>query len=247
MESDLRRRDSFLLNKPMKLYLVSISPACRIVWLYCLHNNLPVELIDIDVFGGEQDTADFRKLNPSGETPVLVNGDIIVYEAVPILLYLAEKYAKFALFGASSKETAMVKSLLGWVSTKLHTTVGFRVVYPNFIEAYQPGEEATEALIDKGTLELTKELEFMENCLLGNSQYIAGGDDPSIADYFAATVLCQLDWVSFEFTLWHKLSCWLERVKNSRDWDFVHEKHYGFVAKLQSSHDLSLSSSSSST
>ena len=65
------------------------------------------------------------------------------------------------------KEQLTVKSLLGWVCTKLHNTVGYRVVYPNFIESYQPGDEATESFIDKGTIELTRDLEFMENALLG--------------------------------------------------------------------------------
>ena len=36
----------------MKLYLVKISPSCRTVWLYCLQNNIPIEIHDVDVFSG---------------------------------------------------------------------------------------------------------------------------------------------------------------------------------------------------
>ena len=60
------------------------------MWWYCLCNNLPHELLDVDVFGGEHNSTEFRKLNPNGETPVLVDGDVVVYEAVPIIMYLGE-------------------------------------------------------------------------------------------------------------------------------------------------------------
>ena len=245
MEADLRRRDSFLLNQPLKLHVVRISPACRIVWWYCLRNNLPLQLIDIDVFSGQHDTKEFRQLNPNGETPVLVDGDVVIYEAVPILLYLGEKYTQFACFGADPGVSWKVKSLLSWVSTKLHTTVGYRVVYPNFIESYQPGEEATETFIDKGTIQLTRELEFLENGLLGGSEgkYLCG-DDVTLADYFAATVLVQLDWVGFEFGLWRRVCGWLDALRTCEHWKTVHEKHDGFVMKLKSSHDFQASSAS---
>ena len=42
------------------------------------------------------------------------------------------------------------------------------------MESYQPGEDATESLIEKGTMELTKQLEMIENNLLGKTKYIVG-------------------------------------------------------------------------
>ena len=37
----------------MKLYVVKVSPCCRAVWLYCLRNKLPVEIIELDLFAGK--------------------------------------------------------------------------------------------------------------------------------------------------------------------------------------------------
>ena len=70
--------------------------------------------------------------------------------------------------------------------------------------------------------------------------YLCGGGEagePSVADFFAATVLVQLDWIGFEFSLWNRVNRWLHRLKSSDLWDAVHEKHDGFVVKLQSSQE----------
>ena len=40
--------------------------------------------------------------------PVLVDGDVTVYGAVPILLYLGEKYTDFNRFGDTVKEKIKV-------------------------------------------------------------------------------------------------------------------------------------------
>ena len=67
-----------------------------------------------------------------------------------------------------------VKSILDWTSSKLHQTAGYRLVYPNFLEPYQLEDDATEALIEKGTVELTKLLETIEKIFLASDQYVTG-------------------------------------------------------------------------
>ena len=37
----------------MKLYVVKVSPCCRAVWLYCLRNKLPVDIVEVDLFAGD--------------------------------------------------------------------------------------------------------------------------------------------------------------------------------------------------
>ena len=58
---------------------------------------------------GEHKTPEFQKISPHGEVPVLVDGDVTVYGAVPILLYLGEKYTDFNRFGDTLKEKIKVR------------------------------------------------------------------------------------------------------------------------------------------
>lgn len=63
------------------------------------------------VFEGEHKTEEFVKLNPHSEVPVLVDGELKIYGACPILLYLGEKYTSFNRFGETQKEKQMVIQL----------------------------------------------------------------------------------------------------------------------------------------
>jgi glutathione S-transferase len=54
--------------------------------------GLPFTFREVDLAGGEQNGAAFRKLNPLGTVPVIEDGDVVVPDSVAILSYLATKY-----------------------------------------------------------------------------------------------------------------------------------------------------------
>jgi GST-like protein len=59
--------------------------------------GIPYEVIPVDTLKGEQHTPEFRKINPNGKTPAIVDtegaggGPVTVFDSNAILLYLAEK------------------------------------------------------------------------------------------------------------------------------------------------------------
>ena len=59
------------------------------------------------------------------------------------------------------------------------------------------------------------------------------GNSATVADYYVATVLRQLEWVNFEFQLWPKLLKWFITFKELELWKKIHEKHDGFVEELK--------------
>ncbi len=56
--------------------------------------DAPHEQIVVDFPGGENDSPEFRAINPMGKVPVLVDGDTIVTETAAICAYLADKFAE---------------------------------------------------------------------------------------------------------------------------------------------------------
>jgi GST-like protein len=57
--------------------------------------GLPYEPLPVDTRKGEQHTAEFLAINPNAKVPVIVDGDVTVFDSNAILLYLAEQTGKF--------------------------------------------------------------------------------------------------------------------------------------------------------
>jgi GST-like protein len=84
--------------------------------------KIPYEVIPVDTFKGEQHKPEFRKINPNGKTPAIVDteglgdGPVTVFDSNAILLYLAEKSGQ--LLGRP-KDRGELLSWLMFVATGL--------------------------------------------------------------------------------------------------------------------------------
>ena len=75
--------------------------------------GVDIERINIDLFKGESHTPDFLKLNPHGLTPVLQDGDTMIWETSAINLYLAGKVHS-SLFGRTASKKLEVMQWMFW-------------------------------------------------------------------------------------------------------------------------------------
>ena len=78
----------------LKLYY-SLAPNPMKVALFLEEAGLPFEAIPVDTRKGEQHAAAFTALNPNAKVPVIVDGEVVVFDSNAILLYLAEKSGQF--------------------------------------------------------------------------------------------------------------------------------------------------------
>lgn len=75
----------------MKLYHHPLSGHSHRARLFLSLLNVPHELVLVDLAKGAHKAADFLKLNPFGQVPVLDDDGTIVTDSVAILIYLAKK------------------------------------------------------------------------------------------------------------------------------------------------------------
>lgn len=75
----------------MKLYYFPPSPNSRRAHTVGVHLGLSLELNLIDLQKGEQGTAEFMQLNPTGRIPVLEDGEFVLWESTAIMQYLASQ------------------------------------------------------------------------------------------------------------------------------------------------------------
>ena len=77
----------------IKLYDYILSGSCYKVRLFLSILKLDYEKVPVDFYPGrDHKKPDFLDLNPLGQLPVLVDGDLVLRDAQSILLYLASKY-----------------------------------------------------------------------------------------------------------------------------------------------------------
>jgi GST-like protein len=83
----------------IQLYAMG-SPNVVKIYIALEEMGLPYEVRPVDVFGGQQFSADFLALNPNAKVPVLhdpdgLGGPRTIFESGAILIYLAEKSGQF--------------------------------------------------------------------------------------------------------------------------------------------------------
>ena len=77
----------------LKLYDYELSGNCYKIRLLLNMLAVPYERQCIDFYpGGEHKSAEFLRINPLGQLPVLTNGELVLADSQAILVYLAAQY-----------------------------------------------------------------------------------------------------------------------------------------------------------
>jgi glutathione S-transferase len=84
----------------MKLYDFEPCPFGQKVRIVLAEKSLSYELVQVDLTQGEQRRPEFRRLNPFGRVPVLVDEDTTVYDSTIIAEYLEDEYPEPPLLPA---------------------------------------------------------------------------------------------------------------------------------------------------
>jgi GST-like protein len=138
----------------------------------------PYRVLPINIRIGDQFTAAFRRLNPNGKIPAIVDPEgpdgqpITVFESGAILIYLAQKYG--VLFSSHPRKQF---ELLQWLMFQM-ASVGPMLGQAMHFHNYAP--EPIPYAIERYTTESARLYEVL-NDRLKHNQYIAG-DQYSIAD-----------------------------------------------------------------
>jgi glutathione S-transferase len=74
--------------------------------------GLEYEYVLVDLVKGAQKQPEFFALNPNGRVPVVVDGDLRLYESNAILLHLAARYGQGKLAAGNEIEAALVNQWL---------------------------------------------------------------------------------------------------------------------------------------
>ncbi|XP_077532500.1 glutathione S-transferase 1-like [Haemaphysalis longicornis] len=131
----------------MDLYHMDSSPPCRAVRMVARHLNLSLNLIPVNVMGGEHMTPQFRKINPQSVLPTLVDDGFVLWESRAVLTYMVNQYVPHSLlYPTGARSRATVDRLLyfdmGSLFSACHT-----VLYPVIFGGPPPTSEEEKPLV----------------------------------------------------------------------------------------------------
>ena len=102
----------------------SPSTAAMVPHILLEEIGVSYERVRIDREHGALDSPAYRALNPNGLIPVLVDGDLVLYETAAIALHLADSHPQAGLMPAlGTAERAQAYKWLMWLTNTLQATL----------------------------------------------------------------------------------------------------------------------------
>jgi len=194
-----------------------LSSPCRSVQLTASLLKVELEIKPVNLLKGEHKKTDFyTNLNPTGQVPILVDGDIVVSESRACILYLIKKY------GGLDHSLYPVQTDIS-LTSKIDQFLFFEMgeIYGKFQKWWYP-RCFTGAQNDQGA-----ENDFYKILKIVNDRWVNGvylvGNSMTAADVaLAASMTMFHDVAGVDLAEYPKLESWYSAIKKEwADWDQI--------------------------
>ena len=187
----------------IKLYRHELSGHSHRVELFLNLLNLDFERIDVDLMAGEHKGEDFLRLNPFGQVPVLVDGDVVISDSNAILVYLSEAYDTNGRWYPS--DAAVRADVQRWLSAAAGPV------------ASGPGAARLVTVFGAGidhqrAKTIADDLLTTVNTVLAERTFLAG-DEPTIADVAAYAYIAHAPEGEVSLAPYPNVRAWLARIE----------------------------------
>ena len=188
-------------NNKIILYGNHVSTCTNAVKAFLRITNIPYEFKNVDIFGGGNKTEEYKKLNPFGKVPVLVDKELTLRESMVFCRYLVNsRNVGEQLYPKDAAKRALVD--LGLEHWSQNTGRFFAIAAKAFGKSDVSAEKAKES-VDEAIKEL-------EEVFLKNSKFVAG-DQPTLADLpFLFYLLGQSYFTGCNYDEHKRLNQWID-------------------------------------
>ena len=168
----------------MKLYYFE-TPNPRKPCAVAKHLGSPVDYVRINVFKGEQQSPDFLAVNPNGKVPALTDGDVRLWEAHSIMVYLAHK-AGSDMWPSDPLQQIDVLRWLNW-DTAHFSRHGGTLLFEHFIKNVIGQGGPDPDAVEEATGFFKRFAGVLDGHLSGRKYLL--GDTLTVADFGVACLL----------------------------------------------------------
>ena len=164
----------------------------------------------VDFFHGATRTPEFRKLNPMGEVPVLVDGETVLTQSGVIQDYIIEKTGKFGGNGPAGR-----REVWRWVLFDNHKVSGLAGPL-RFNMNFLPPEKRNDAVVAFMAMRLGSALKVLDTVLSDRDWLVGSG--PTVADFSCCGYLYYPEPFGFDRTEYPAIDAWLDRIAALPGW-----------------------------
>jgi glutathione S-transferase len=189
----------------VKLYAFPTSPNCMKVRAVAYELAVTLDVIELDGLAGAP--RGLHELNPNGLVPVLVDGELVLWESNAIITYLATVHRTPALVSTEARQRADVDRWLHWESAHLGRTVA-KLAFERFVKPLtrRPADRPSDA---RAAADFDAQCRVLE-AALATTAYLA--TRLSVADFALACVLTTAVMVGLDLAPFPRTQAWLRRM-----------------------------------
>jgi len=168
---------------------------------------IPHEVVRLDIAGGAVRAKDFRKVNPFGRVPFIVEDGFALAESNAILLYLARGSK---LLPADVRVQGLVQQWMFFEQNQVETAIGLPRLWRKF------GAEQDPALLEHYRPRAVAALKVLERHLARRDWFV--GDAYSVADIALFAYSQMAPEAGHDLGQFAAVSAWMERVREQPGW-----------------------------
>jgi glutathione S-transferase len=200
----------------MKLYGFPASPNTWKVRALAAYLKMPLEFEFVDLLKGDQHTPAYLALNPTGRTPVLVDGDFKLWESNAILQYLASKKLT-PLYPSDAKGGADVTRWQCWDLAHWGAQACQPLIFENLIKKFVNLGPPDQAVVAKATESFSKEAKMLDTHLARHKYLV--NDTLTVADFAVAAPLFHAQGAAIPIGPYTNIGAWFGRVSALPCWN----------------------------
>lgn len=168
--------------------------------------GLDFQHVRINPFGEEKNAPEYLKLNPLAQVPTLVDGDLVLTEAMAINFYLARKYGAGKLWVDSPEDEAQIYKWTFFAATQLEAACVELILHRKVFDE----KDRNQNIVQSAGKKLMKPLGVLNDHLAGKDFLIAGKF--TVADINMAGVLSYARGGEFDFSPYENVAQYLNAI-----------------------------------
>lgn len=198
----------------MKLYYFPPSPNSRKAHAVAIQLDLPLDLRLVDLQKGEQRTPEFLQLNPTRRTPVLQDGEFVLWESTAIMQYLASQVSN-SLWPENTQSRADIMRWQSWQMAHWQSAcqpLQFERVVKQILRLGDPDPQ----IVEQATQRFHQEATVLNQHLAGRTYLV--NETLTLADFSVASDLTYAGPGQFPLESYPHIQAWYARIEQFPAW-----------------------------